>query len=29
MISLIGLALLFGLMIFVTYNDVARLITGG
>lgn len=29
MISLVGLALLFGLMIFVTYNDIARLITGG
>lgn len=28
MVNLIGLALLFGLMIFVTYKDVARLITG-
>ena len=27
-VNLIGLALLFGLMIFVTYKDVAKLITG-
>lgn len=27
-VNLIGLALLFGLMIFVTYKDIARLITG-
>ena len=27
-VNLVGLALLFGLMLFVTYKDIARLITG-
>ena len=28
-INFAGLVILFGLMIFVTYNDIVRLISGG
>ena len=28
-VHLAGMVLLFGVMIFATYNDIARLITGG